>query len=128
MTLTLCSGELSRKLKEAGFDAPVNTYFFDGDTGTNCTHEFTGDLFSNFNSDMLCISRPSLALAAQWLREVKGMHVSVAPEYEYIASQWSYELFSCNEKDWKLITGFGGYMEHNVALSDGIDNALDYLK
>lgn len=67
------SYETAKLLKEAGFDVPCNSYYEleDGEAvRKDCIRPYDHNGFG----DTIC-SRPTLALAARWLREVHGIHI-----------------------------------------------------
>ena len=64
------SFETARMLKEARFDVPCFNQYTDRGTVWHC------DCPENFNISQCATSCPTQALAARWLREVHGIHVS----------------------------------------------------
>lgn len=78
MQLQLTNFEQAAALKAAGFDWEVTDYFH-----TEYDVCETGE-YDNYNSDNNTISRPTVALALKWLREVKGVRVSMQDDYDYM--------------------------------------------
>lgn len=70
MQLQLTTFEQAKALKDAGFDWACSDHY------NNNGHSYITDMLSNFNDDTDTISRPTVALALKWLREVKGVHVT----------------------------------------------------
>jgi len=67
---------------------------------------------------------PSLAQAAKWLREAKGMNVY--PLYDYYVKKW---YFHCGSGTyWYVTNGAAVYPTYEAALSAGIDAALEMIK
>ena len=67
--------ESARLLKEAGFDVECDWFYInDGSVDTGIVVRSTSPRDHNMGAGFL--SRPTLALAARWLREVHGIHVS----------------------------------------------------
>ena len=58
-------------LKELGFNEPCCKYIYLGDTGNNLdlNLETEPSKSINFNSDSLCVSRPTFSQAFRWFRE-----------------------------------------------------------
>lgn len=67
------SFETSKLLKEAGFDVPCKTYY-EIEDGEVVRKDGVSKHDHNGFGDTIC-SRPTLALAARWLREVHKLHV-----------------------------------------------------
>ena len=64
------SSEIAKLLKEAGFDWEIKTFYFMGQIGETMLGDAKNHNFSN-----QFISAPTLAVAQQWLREVKNVDV-----------------------------------------------------
>lgn len=78
------SFETARLLKEAGFDWPCEKWF----ELKGCTPvEWGADAGCNWNVSKDDYSRPTLSLAAKWLREVKNIHIQI---YCTSNSDWGY--------------------------------------
>lgn len=58
------------KLKEAGFDWEIKTFYFNNELGETMLGDAKNHNFSN-----QFISAPTLVVAQQWLREVKNVDV-----------------------------------------------------
>lgn len=71
-TLLLCNFEQSKALRDKGFDWPTRNYF---ENVKPYVLEKTDVGLANFNCHAFWkYSRPTVALALQWCREVKGVH------------------------------------------------------
>lgn len=83
ITEDYCSFELSKLLKEKGFDVPIDTYFHNGNDFV-CENYVT-----NWNAKEEYVSRPSQSLAMKWLREVHRKYIDIRynnqnEEYRFI--------------------------------------------
>lgn len=76
MQLQLVTFEQAKALKEAGFDWSCQNHF------SALGHYYETDLCGNFNDDEDTISRPTIAHALMWLREVKWVHTDVRLTYK----------------------------------------------
>ena len=114
MTTPLTTFEQATKLKEAGFDWEVKTHFV-----VNIPNAKKAD-------KLLC---PTLDEAVRWLREVKGIHVGVEPDYVYILGLWNVVLFrKVSTNQYEILDSIDGYNTYNEALSEGINVALLHVK
>ena len=80
--------ETAKMLKEAGFDVPV--YDFWNYIGEHV--EGRSDRAADYNRENHQTSRPTQSLAARWLREYCGIHVSIEP----YANMWHWILWKIN--------------------------------
>ena len=63
------------------------------------------------------------------LRDVKGIHVAVEPDYKYLPRKWNMVLFrKVGTDECKILDSIGGYDTHDQALSEGISVALLHVK
>jgi hypothetical protein len=112
MTEPLVSAEIAQALKDKGFNWKCNSYAIHPNIPTN-------------DSD-LGYSAPTLSHAAMWLREVKGLHVTVSYELQ----GWFYLVHDIVSFLPQFIQELGddkGYPTHDTALSAGILNALKMI-
>ena len=121
--------EQAVKLKELGFDGNglknyihQGYYKFANGYISPIKHDGDGILVQFRKEDAEKIPAPRLDQAQKWLREVKGIHVE--PHFQYgtifkvvIQSETKY-LYKIIEK---------GYESYELALSAGIDAALELL-
>lgn len=118
------SYEQAVRLKTAGFDWPCEAFYehVDGKMW------IATDGKENWNSGVDC-SAPSLAQAAKWLREVKGIEVIVEPRfsnYKRIGYDWAvYDDFS---GDYALRAPLPFSPSHETALSAGITATIELLE
>ena len=67
----------------------------------------------------------SLYVAQKWLREEKGIHISI----DYDEFEWSYCLFDCSKKHYKQLSNCRMYFKsYEEALLNGIKVSVDFLK
>lgn len=126
------SSETAKLLKEAGFDVPTSTHY------SNSGEVWQSSAPEDYNDDKSCkaCSRPTQALAARWLREVHGIHVSsnifmdsandadgkTVDEWTF----WSFDLFDnsgriIEERDDR-------YDSYEEALEAGLREAIKLIK
>lgn len=84
-----CSFELSKLLKEKGFDGMCDQYFFVDYKDEISVHTGHG----NWNAEKGCISIPTTGLAMMWLRE-KDIFIDVSFQKEDGVVTWFYIVFS----------------------------------
>lgn len=71
-----CSYEVSKLLREKGFDEPCRSYFIsDSDEYRKCTVDITS---KNCSSGQ--VLRPTHQMACAWLREVHHIHIDIIIE------------------------------------------------
>lgn len=103
-------------LKEQGYDVPCREYWYG--------EEMLQDQYPlNQNEHDGCISAPSLSEAADWLRDVKGLHY-----YCYPTPKWGYWISAIHNKEKEGWHKVGDYDTHSLALSAAITKALTILK
>lgn len=133
-TTDFCPYELSKKLKECGFDEPCRyCYIVDKDTETLV--EFTEYASrSKWNSAEVGgskypykhISAPSLWQAQKWLRE-KGIAVSVQANEIQGELWYSADIITTKGIN-ELVDGGFDYMGYEAALSAGLSAALELIE
>ena len=132
-----CTFEQSVALKELGFDWETETFW--NDEGSPEEHQWViaYTLLHHFvsNDEDCTVLRPTLAQAAKWLREVKGIYVDVflnasgygwelnktKPIYETNGTRLQQYDFKGEHED------SGMWLTYEQALSAGIDQALELL-
>ena len=112
------SFETARLLKEAGFDWPCEKWFELKD-GTPI--EWGVDAGCNWNVSKDDYSRPTLSLAAKWLRVEKNIHVNVQRN----CNNWGFSLVNLNPVYMigRIISIFSTYEE---AMEAGLKEALEW--
>jgi len=120
--LAQVSAEQAAKLKSLGFYWKTNSYFWD------CSEDSSGALIideerdeCNWNVNEEYYSAPTLALAAQWLRE-KGFHVHVEVCPDFI--KWYPRV----TEEGMGYEKFAYHGDHDAALSFSITFVLTVLK
>ena len=115
--------ETARLLKEAGFDVPCDNYY---------------DKDGFFRGDFKAYMCPTQALAARWLRETHGIHVSseiiVCPMDECVCWKevgkrisWGYYIIPV-ERDEPIIENDEEYKTYEEALEAGLKRGLKLIK
>lgn len=122
------SRDTARMLKEAGFDVPCNSYYEleDGEAvRKDCIRPYDHNGFG----DTIC-SRPTLALAERWLREVYDTFVKMERVGSFDGKEfrfyWSFSIISVSTAYLKSISG-GRYDGYEEALEVGIVQVLERI-
>jgi hypothetical protein len=128
-TTDYCSYELSKALKECGFDEPCLTFYdtnkelgraLDTDNFNHLGEAYQGEWFTD------TISAPTLWHAQKWLRE-KGIAVSVQANEIQGELWYSADIITVKGIN-ELVDGGFDYMGYEAALSAGIFAALELIK
>ncbi len=72
-------------------------------------------------------SAPTISEAIEWMREVKGLHVIVAPPTNAISDKWAFDVHWFNGKYWELIATKDGFDTHDLAAEAGLIAGLECL-
>lgn len=126
-TTDFCSYELSKRLKDCGFDEPCDHLY-------NChgnlnRYADTDRINRNTNGHHTpSCSAPTLAHAQKWLREVKRCDVTVyAQPYNGLPFYTGYILFEGDETE--VLDDNGQWFDdYEKALSETIASALELIK
>ena len=125
-TTDFCSYELSKRLKDCGFDEPCDhLYNCHGNLNRYAdTHRINRN--TNGHHTPSC-SAPTLAHAQKWLREVKRCDVTVyAQPYNGLLFYTGYILFEGNETE--VLDDNGQWFDdYEKALSETIAAALELI-
>ena len=113
------SFETARLLKEAGFDWPCEKWFELKD-GTPI--EWGVDAGYNWNVSKDDYSRPTLSLAAKWLREENNIYVEVICKF----TCWKFSLINLNPVCIIKLTA-GSFNTYEEALEEGLKEALERI-
>ena len=107
-----CSYEVSKLLKEKGFDEYCDNYY---DQSSDEPQQLTLDeMYYSYDE---FIKAPTHQMACAWLRE-KGYHI-----YTFnLGPLWIYEIQSLT-KDWTF--SFGGFENHDAAIEAAIKYCLE---
>lgn len=114
--------EVAELLKEAGFDWEIRSLYDE-------QNNFVCSLYRDWNNVTICKSAPTLEVAQRWLREVKGLYVTV----DYFSDSWrehGYPFF-----EWKVRSEIlgplacitGQRQTYEEAQEAGIKNALELI-
>lgn len=122
------SFDTARMLKEAGFDVPCNSYYEleDGEAvRKDCIRPYDHNGFG----DTIC-SRPTLALAARWLRDEHKLHVSVSIAGLFDGLRdliyWAFSVMNVNTALFEYIDG-NRYDSYEEALEAGLQKAIKLI-
>lgn len=118
MTDDYVSLEMARLLKEAGFDWKCEWFFTEKELlghssiseNHNEIHEYGG------------CSRPTLSLAAKWLRKKNNIYVEVIRKF----TCWKFSLINLNPVCIIKLTA-GSFNTYEEALEEGLKEALEFL-
>lgn len=126
------SFDTAKLLKDAGFRELTKTHY------SNSGQVWETAMPADYNDDFNCntCNRPTLALAARWLREVNGIHVSsnifmdsandadgkTVDEWTF----WSYDLF---DNSGRIIEESDDrYDSYEEAIEAGLKHSLELIK
>ena len=126
------SFDTAKLLKAAGFDVPTSTHY------SNSGEVWQSSAPEDYNDDKSCkaCSRPTQALAARWLRETHGIHVSsnifmdsandadgkTVDEWTF----WSYDLF---DNSGRIIEESDDrYDRYEESIEAGLKHSLELIK
>ena len=115
------SFETARLLKEAGFDVPCDNYY---------------DKDGFFRGDFKAYMCPTQALAARWLREVHGIHVSsnifmdsANDSDGNTVDEWTYWSFDLFDNSGRIIEESDDrYDSYEEALEAGLKRGLELIE
>lgn len=123
------SRDTARMLKEAGFDVPCRSYYEleDGEAvRKDCIRPYDHNGFG----DTIC-SRPTLALAAMWLRDKHRLHVSVSIVGLFDGlrdiTYWAFSIMNVNTALFEYIDG-NRYDTYEEAMEAGLQEAIKLIK
>ena len=111
----ICTYEVCKLAQEKGFNVP-----------TDFCYEHNGCLVRCGS-----IAAPTQSLLQRWLREQKGIHISIdyqqgvdedCPSYDYSVYRWPINTDAFVSEEWK-----DGYSTYELALEDALKYALDNL-
>ena len=122
------SFDTAKLLKEAGFDVPCNSYYEleDGEAvRKDCIRPYDHNGFG----DTIC-SRPTLALAARWLRDKHKLHVSVSIAGLFDGLRdliyWAFSVMNVNTALFEYIDG-NRYDTYEEAMEAGLQSVLKQI-
>lgn len=127
-----CSYELSKQLKECGFDEPCDHYYTNGYVNNDpedisrVVKLNNGTVYNHnkvIGADGEHISAPLLYHAQKWLREKHKLHILVDSD---LYDKWYYKVFPIGECC--IDEGNSNYVTYEQALSAGIESALQLIE
>ena len=119
MTDDYVSFETAKLLKEAGFIVFCDKYF----VKPEITDYYKGrGINANWNALDEYFSRPTLSLAAKWLREENNIYVEVISKF----TCWKFSLINLNPVCIIKLTA-GSFNTYEEALEEGLKEALERI-
>lgn len=141
-TTDFCPYELSKKLKECGFDEPCDHYWSKAYKNSDrmAIRQASADDYNNDDWDVPHCSAPHIYHAQKWLREAMQLHVGAYPAVP--TRKWHFYIDDLNQHvnphDGELMTRWDEDMQekaderlydsYECALSAGIATALELIK
>lgn len=128
MELKIVEFETAKKLKEIGFDLPVDVYYFTPKTETHlCTNI---GVFTNRNGDSDVASAPTQALVIDWLREVHDLEVVLSPFFfDPNSRMYDVKVYKWSEGNgYDFVIECGVHSNPEKALESGIPEAIKLIK
>lgn len=119
MTDDYVSFETAKLLKEAGFAEYCNRFFM-VDSESPCKGKW-----KNYNAMEMCFSRPTLSIAAKWMRRKE--HVSVEVMWNRGDFCWDVQVWMISDYSEILCEDFS-YSTYELALNGGIMKYLEESK
>ena len=118
----ICEIELSKALKEVGFDYPSD-YYYNSDKKIM----FLSRVYNESISEDECVI-PTIYQAAEWLRDVHNLHVN--PVHTTFKQLYGYKITTAYNADngGLLKQELAKFEEHNEALHSGLIEAVNILK
>lgn len=113
-----CSFELSKLLKEKGFDWDCHQYYFEDWEKRHST--ITSMRPYNFNEDDKCISIPTHQMAMKWLREMHRKYIDI--RYNNQNEEYRFIVFTMvKDKPIDFI-----HSEYHSTYEEAVEAALKY--
>lgn len=127
----ICTYEVCKLAKEKGFDVPTDRYYhiYDDVIEAQNSLEMTSDGCADFyNSLNQCrCAAPTQSLLQRWLREEKGIHISVFPNMAS-SFEFDYIVYNKGDKFWNPIyTAHSDFATYELALEDALAYSLENL-
>ena len=133
--------ETAKLLKQAGFDWKIYTGYITYEGGHAFTTNFqtpynfnrdTKDLFSTYGDYKEVLSKPTLAVAQRWLREVKGIRFYITPKYyshfndngEFTHESFAWYNGACDDFDDLEACYIGGLKKGDKVNEEGISEGV----
>lgn len=120
--------DTAKLLKGAGFDVPCECYY-SWFNGKPIKGYCDGKVNHNRDkSEYADISRPTLALAARWLREVHGIHAFAF--FDYVNRDWCYCIADLHAvtAEMGMYMSEDNYSTYEEALEEGLKRSFELIK
>lgn len=131
------SFETAKKLKETGFDYPCYWYYTSENAPAGCYWVvYTGTLPVKNTTENSNYSKPELYQAQKWLREVKGIDITITVYREIdetVSSRKIKRFYECeitteDDEDYIPYSEYEkDFPSYETALSAGIDAVLELI-
>ena len=129
----ICTYEVAKLAKEKGFNCKVYNYYqatkhycetLRGiELHSECWKLETDDCYSRYNKGSEnIVSAPTQSLLQRWLREEKGLHITIA--FDQNEFWWQIENLATGDYEYGEALGFDTY---ELALEDALKYALENL-
>lgn len=120
----ICTYEMCKLAKEKGFDVPTFGYY-----RIDTEDWYRTDVYDDWNDSTIRYSAPTQSLLQRWLREEKGIHISV--EYEWVEGieDWTFYAYIKKVNNAKVVDDAikSGFNTYELALEDALKYALENL-
>lgn len=116
----ICTYEVCKLAKEKGFDVKTLGYY-----RIDTEDWYRTDVYDDWNDSTIRYSAPTQSLLQRWLRDEKGLHISIPlhkGKYKYF---WAID--SLNRKVKKDDIADNLFDTYELALADGLKYALENL-
>lgn len=138
----ICTYEVCKLAKEKGFNEECRDFYCDDKlqkriTRTSCNRQVTSfdycsnSMLEDYDSpkEYYNIAAPTQSLLQRWLREEKGIHISV--EYEWVegVDDWTFWSYIKKINNVKVVNDAikSGFNTYELALEDALKYALENL-
>ena len=120
----ICTYEVAKLAKEKGFDVPTFGYY-----RIDTEDWYRTDVYDDWNDSTIRYSAPTQSLLQLWLREEKGIHISV--EYEWVEGidDWTFYAYIKKVNNAKVVDDAikSGFNTYELALEEALKYALENL-
>lgn len=123
ITEDYCDFEISKLLKEKGFDEPCRAYWHKDENRLRISCSMHA-LRNITNPCIFGPAAPTLQMAMKWLREVHKIHITVYPYGEHSCDNYQFDTYKNREY---LLSKDEGYMTNEQAIEAAIKYCLENL-
>lgn len=119
-----CSFEVSKLLKEKGFDDSCLSYFWSEGIDTS----YTDIPFTQKNMYEGQILRPTHQMAMKWLREIHKIHIEIWPTYNMETEEhtgWGITVTDLSDFGGVYLSDAGSYKTYEEAVEVALKTSLE---